>query len=268
MSPIYQPSLYQYLNIRPPEVVSISDFEGSRIYEVEHNNRSYNILSATSLLGWDTEDKDVAKYYAKKLGGRSSFKEVTEEDLAEAAFFLRFSQLRGDFYDLAVLRSAQLAEWEHPILKLPRFETAKYVFFQQQVFDLDENLGGTFDILILHEDGTWTLHDIKTHGRIYSPEQEKADVGVWALDRSVQSGKETKWRQQGVIYSKALSNLGVEVSEASIFCQNMHTCKLDEMCVTNGEQLKKKWLKNVKPKMDKIRPQLFYPIHSYETLGF
>ena len=255
--PTFQPCLYQYLGKRKPDVVSIENFDDDRIYQVISRGVTYNILSATSVLSYFSNDEDVRKYYAQKLGGRSNLKDITEEDLQKADFMLRYSQLRGNMYDQSLVRSLKSGEFNHEILTHPSLSTATQFFTQQQVFLLDQNVGGTLDLLVRHEDQSWSLHDIKTHGRFYSDEEEISDEGVFFLDRSVQSTKLTKWRQQLIIYAMALRDLGIQVKRASVFLKNEHTNYLTEVAEMTEDQITSKWKNNVQPKVAKVTTDLF-----------
>ncbi len=59
--PTFQPCLYHYLGKRKPDVVSIENFDDDRIYQVISRGVTYNILSATSVLSYYSNDEDVRK---------------------------------------------------------------------------------------------------------------------------------------------------------------------------------------------------------------
>jgi hypothetical protein len=248
-------SIWNYLGKEAPRV---EIKEGSpRIYSIFFQTFHVYAVSATSVLS-DNSDDQVLWYYAKKLGDHTSLNTITEEDLQEAKFWLRFSQERGFFYDDSALRSVQCGDFSHEIFQLPCFSTAELVFVQEVAYDVEAGVAGTLDFLVKHKDGSWSLHDIKTHGRLYSKEKELADRGIWALDRSVQPNKITKWRQQQVIYAQCLkASLGIEMRYSSTFLKNMHTNALSEEFLMTGDLLAQKWERDVKQKVRRKVESLF-----------
>jgi hypothetical protein len=252
----YLPSLYDRFHASVPGKISLSDEDGiGRAYTFEAETGSvYDLVSATTITGWGTKENSILKHYAHKLvDDKTPFNEA----MALAVWYSDWSARFGTMFHLGVHRALSTGS-PHAIRELPSLQNAAYVFCEQKVWSLLDSLAGTADLILEHEDGSVTIHDIKTHSRMYSPMLEAQDEGVWELDRTVQKTKFTKWWKQLGIYARCLEQtLGIKVSYGSILVYNVHTGVMEEMGTVTGVNLGKKYTKSIAPKIPLILDSMF-----------
>lgn len=252
----YFESLCDLFPPKHPGTITLSEEEGDgRAYQfTEASGREHDLISATTVVGWGTKDSTVLKHYAHKLTDEAT---PFNEAMALAVWYSDWATRNGTIYHSSVHRALSTGA-DHPVRQLPSMQTADLVSCEQRVWSLFDCLAGTMDLPIVHKNGKFSVHDVKTHSRFYSPLAESADEGVWKLDRDVQKSKFTKWWKQLAIYARCLEmTFGIEPDYGSIFVYNVHTGLVEEMGRVSGTDLRKKYAKSIVPKIPIVLDAMF-----------
>jgi hypothetical protein len=206
------------------------DSTGARLYEIA-NLEGERIFAPSVTTCLPSPPAFVLERWQEKVGKR-----YADQSLDVAGRF-------GDRIDQSVDRVVKNQEcYKDHIYERYFDELAFMVGTQIGVASFEFGFAGTLDALAMSKEGKLILLDIKTHGRVHNPEDEKLNYLTLAQD--IQYHKRNKWKLQLSAYSQGLlETFGLVVEEAEIWCFNVGLGKVVKPVEMDYDEIQKQFLK-------------------------
>jgi phage regulator Rha-like protein len=203
---------------------------GKRLYQVANLNDERRLVgSVTTSL--PNPPAFVLDKWKKKVGH-----EYSKQSLDVAGRF-------GDRIDQSVDRIIKNQEcYKYHLFERFFDELAYVIGTQVGVVSFEYGYAGTLDLLAMTKEGKLRLVDIKTHGRVHAPEDEKENY--LTLPQDIQYHKKKKWQLQLAAYTQGLlETYELVVEEAEIWCLNIGLGKVVRPVEMDCDELQKQFLK-------------------------